>query len=238
MDRAAHEAGIFQHLHVLGRCRKRHAEGRGEIAHIAFAAGEIAQHRPPRGIGKGMENGIEGRVLFNHVVEYSRVVLKFNHLVELFFGPPERIICRVPERAAWCIPIGGPKMRFLAAAAMVFGLSTHAFAQSAIPALPKEMIGTWGFEDAESCDSKNSDFRMTASARNVEFHASSYALKKIWRQANGKVKATATTSEEGEAGKRRGAMELKLVSPDKISVTTRGDEPMIYVRCKPRGKAG
>jgi len=126
----------------------------------------------------------------------------------------------------------------VAATGIFFSLNGALLAQTGIPSLPTEMIGIWGFEDAESCDSRDSDFRMTASARNVEFHASSYALKKIWRQANGKVKATATTSEEGEAGKRRGAMELKLVSPDKISVTTRGDEPMIYVRCKPRGKAG
>ncbi len=126
----------------------------------------------------------------------------------------------------------------LAASVAILSLSVPALAQPAIPSLPKEMMGIWGFEDAESCNSKVSDFRMTASARNVEFHASSYELKKIWRRANGAVKATATTSEEGEAGKRRGAIELKLVSPDKLSVTTRGDEPMIYVRCKVTGKTG
>ena len=76
---------------------------------------------------------------------------------------------------------------------------------------------------------------MTASAKQVEFFASSYELRKIWRQANGAVKASATTSEEGEARKRRGTIELKLISPDKLSVTTRGDEPMIYLRCKTSG---
>jgi hypothetical protein len=99
--------------------------------------------------------------------------------------------------------------------------------------LPKEVIGIWGFEDAESC--KGNEFRMTASARRVEFFASAYDLRKISRRANGAVKATATTSEEGEAGKRPGTIALKLISSDKISVTTGGDEPMIYVRCKTPG---
>ena len=93
------------------------------------------------------------------------------------------------------------------------------------------MIGLWGY-DAKSCDEENSDLRMTASAKEVEFYASSYALKKIWRHANGTVKATATTSEEGEERKRRGSIELKLVSPDKLSVKTDSGLSHIYVRCK------
>jgi hypothetical protein len=128
-------------------------------------------------------------------------------------------------------------MKISLAAAIVLSLTTSAMAQSAIPALPKDMLGTWGLEDAESCTQDSGDFRMTASARTVEFYASSYALKKIWRQANGAVKATATNSEEGETRKRRGTIELKLISPDKLSVTTRGDEPMIYLRCTIAGKS-
>ena len=124
-------------------------------------------------------------------------------------------------------------MKIAIVAAMAFlSWTAPALAQSVIPALPKDMLGVWGFEDMESCDNKDSDTRMTASPRTVEFYASSYELKKIWRRANGAVKATATTSEEGEERKRRGTIELKLVSPDKLSVTTRGDEPMIYLRCK------
>ena len=65
---------------------------------------------------------------------------------------------------------------------------------------------------------------MTASARSVKLYASSYALKKIWRQTNGAVKATATTSEEGEERKRRGAMELKLISHNlSVDARRRGD---------------
>lgn len=124
-------------------------------------------------------------------------------------------------------------MKIAVAAAMAFlSWTAPALAQSVIPALPKDMLGVWGFEDMESCDNKDSDTRMTASSRTVEFYASSYELKKIWRRANGAVKATAATSEEGEERKRRGTIALKLVSPDKLSVTTRGDEPMIYLRCK------
>ena len=75
----------------------------------------------------------------------------------------------------------------IAAAAVFLGLTAPALAQSAIPALPKEMMGIWGFEDAESC-AKGSDTQMTARAREVEFFASAYQLKKIWRQADGAVK--------------------------------------------------
>ena len=33
---------------------------------------QMAKHRPPRGIGKGVENGIETGGMFNHVVQYIR----------------------------------------------------------------------------------------------------------------------------------------------------------------------
>ncbi|MBZ0147481.1 MAG: hypothetical protein K8F62_08055 [Pseudorhodoplanes sp.] len=61
-------------------------ESFGEIAHIALAGGEALQHRPPRGVGEGVEDRIEGRVLFNHMVEYSRPAAIFNRSAELFFG--------------------------------------------------------------------------------------------------------------------------------------------------------
>jgi hypothetical protein len=123
-------------------------------------------------------------------------------------------------------------MKIALAAAMAFlSWTAPALAQSAIPALPKEMMGIWGFEDAESC-TKASDTQMTARSREVEFFASAYQLKKIWRHADGTVKATAMTSEEGEEGRRRGTIQLKLMSRDKLSVKTGRDEPMIYLRCK------
>ena len=124
-------------------------------------------------------------------------------------------------------------MRIAAAIGLCVCLNAPAMAQSAIPELPKEMHGIWGF-DPESCDEENSDTRMTVSARSVEFYASSYDLKKISRRANGSVKATATTSEEGEARKRRGAIELKLVKPDRLSVKTDSELSHIYSRCKPK----
>jgi hypothetical protein len=128
-------------------------------------------------------------------------------------------------------------MKVFSAAALLLSLTAPAMAQSVIPALPKEMLGVWGF-DAESCDEENSDTRMEVSSKEVEFYASSYDLKKIWRRANGSVKATATTSEEGEERKRRGAIELKLVSPGKLSVKTDSDLSHVYSRCKRSGKAG
>jgi hypothetical protein len=122
-------------------------------------------------------------------------------------------------------------MRIVVAIGLCVGLNAPAMAQSAIPALPKEMLGTWGF-DPESCDEKNSDTLMTVQARSVDFYASGYTLKKIWRQADGAIKATATTSEEGEPGRKRGTIALKLASPDKISVKTGRDAPHVYSRCK------
>jgi hypothetical protein len=130
-----------------------------------------------------------------------------------------------------------PMKMLFAAAMIVLSLTAPALAQSAVPSLPKEMIGLWGY-DAESCHEENSDLRMTTSARSVEFYASTYDLKKIWRQASGAVKAAATTSEEGEERKRRGTIELKLVSPDKLSVKTDSDLSHVYVRCKMQGKTG
>ena len=49
----------------------------------------------------------------------------------------------------------------LAATVAILSLSVPALAQPAIPSLPKEMMGIWGFEDEGSCDSKESDFRMS-----------------------------------------------------------------------------
>jgi hypothetical protein len=123
-------------------------------------------------------------------------------------------------------------MKIFPIAALLLSLIAPAMAQSAIPALPKEMLGIWGF-DAESCGEKNSDTLMTVQARSVDFYASGYALKTIWRQADRVIKATATTSEEGEPGRKRGTIALKLVSPDKISVKTGRDAPHVYSRCKP-----
>jgi hypothetical protein len=128
-------------------------------------------------------------------------------------------------------------MRIVVAIGLCVCLSAPAMAQSVIAAVPKEMHGTWGF-DPESCDEENSDTLMTVQARSVDFYASGYALRKIWRQADGAIKATATTSEEGEARKRRGAIALKLVKPDRLSVKTGRDAPHVYSRCKARGKAG
>ena len=125
---------------------------------------------------------------------------------------------------------------FLAAPAIFLSLSAPALAQP-IPALPKEMLGVWGF-DTESCANKDSDGRQTVESRSVTAFASVFELKTIKRQADGAVRASATVFEEGEERKRRGSIELKLVSPDQLSVKRNRDEPMIYLRCKTPGKTG
>jgi len=126
---------------------------------------------------------------------------------------------------------------FLAAAGIFLSLSITALAQSVIPALPKEMIGIWGFE-ADACDDEDSDGRLTVEAKRVASFASLFKLNEIKRQPDGTVKAAATRFDEGEQRRPRASLELKLTSPDKLSVKSDRDDAITYSRCKTSGKTG
>jgi hypothetical protein len=128
-------------------------------------------------------------------------------------------------------------MTIVAAIVVFLGLSAPVLAQSAIPVLPKEMIGIWGFE-ADACDDEESDGRLTVEAKRVASFASLFKLGEIKRQPDGAVRAAATVFEEGEERRRGGSIELKLVSPDKLSVKSNRDEAITYLRCKSSGKTG
>lgn len=69
-DAAPDEACLLEHAHVLGRGRERHLERRREFAQVPFPRfGELAEHRTPRGVRKGVENAVErGRAILNHRV--------------------------------------------------------------------------------------------------------------------------------------------------------------------------
>jgi hypothetical protein len=123
---------------------------------------------------------------------------------------------------------------FLAAATLILSLSVAALAQSAIPMLPKEMIGIWGVEP-DACDDEDSDGRLMVEGKRVASFASLFKLGEIKRQPDGTVKAAATRFDEGERRRPRASLELKLVSPDKLSVKSDRDDPVTYSRCKTTG---
>ena len=75
MDAAQHlardEAGAFERLDVLRRCRERHVEGFRELAHGPLSVGQLAQHPAARGIAECVKDSVElSGIMFNHVVEY------------------------------------------------------------------------------------------------------------------------------------------------------------------------
>jgi len=178
-----------------------------------------------------MENRIEGRVLFNHVVEYSRVILKFNHLVELFLQPVS--ICRVVKRAAFLL-FGGP-MKTLLAAAIILSLTAPAIAQAVISALPKDMLGIWGFK-AEDCEDENGDGRLIIEKRRIASFASVFKLTAIRQLPHGVVQASATRFDEGEQRGARASLKLFFLKPDMLSVSSDREEGMAYWRCTTPGK--
>ena len=130
-------------------------------------------------------------------------------------------------------------MRTAVVAAMAFlCLSVAALAQSVIPALPKEMIGIWGFE-ADACEDDDSSGRLTVEAKRVASFASLFKLNEIKQQPDGTIRAAATRFDEGEQRRPRANLELNLLSPDKLSVKSDRNEPITYSRCKsPTGKTG
>lgn len=105
-----------------------------------------------------------------------------------------------------------------------------AIAQTRVKALPASFFGQWGW-DAESCAKRDDDGQVTVKARSVDFYASGYSLRVIVAQPNGVFRATAVTSEEGEAGRSRGKIDLKLVAPDRLSIKTDASGDHVYVRC-------
>src|SRR6202171_5607210 len=60
---AAGQTGALASLDVLRRRRERDGERLGKLADGAFAAGELAEHLPARGVAEGVKNGIELRCL-------------------------------------------------------------------------------------------------------------------------------------------------------------------------------
>jgi hypothetical protein len=118
----------------------------------------------------------------------------------------------------------------LLASAMVFAGLMPAGAQTSVKTLPAALIGLWGW-DQESCAKSNDDGQVTVKLRSVDFYASGYSLRMIDKQQDGSFHANALVSEEGESGKTRGTIELKLVAPGRLLIKAGASEGHIYVRC-------
>lgn len=127
---------------------------------------------------------------------------------------------------------------------VLFGAATLAIvpdappvqAQAAPKELPKEMVGIWGF-DAQACKDEDSDGRVVVEPRQVSSFAALFKLQAITKLPDGTLRASTQRFDEGEARRPRDALELKLVSPDTLSIKSGREPAASYRRCKTSAKA-
>lgn len=93
--------------------------------------------------------------------------------------------------------------------------------------LPKSVQGLWGHEPAD-CANDDSDGRLTIEPKMVLFFATGYDVTRVARRKDGTLKISGFVAEEGEAGRTRGRLTLKLLAPDRLQV----DGGHVYHRCK------
>jgi hypothetical protein len=118
-------------------------------------------------------------------------------------------------------------MKRLLASALFILLAGTAHADG----LPMEIRGLWAFEPAD-CSNPRSDGLLKVEANAVLFFASSYAIKGVVRRPDGSLNASGMVSNEGEAGRARGSLMMKLVAPDRLGVLDHN-----YHRCPKNGPA-
>ncbi|ARQ01218.1 hypothetical protein [Pseudorhodoplanes sinuspersici] len=106
-----------------------------------------------------------------------------------------------------------------------------ASAPKRLKALPPSILGLWAYEPAD-CGNPDSDGHLTIEAKTVLFFASGYDIKRIVQRPDGSWRASGSRSDEGEAGRTRDSLTLKLVAPDQLHVITGGPEGHVYHRCK------
>jgi hypothetical protein len=83
--------------------------------------------------------------------------------------------------------------------------------------LPKSIQGLWAFEPGD-CANPGSDGLLKIGAKTVMFFASGYDITHVVRRPDGSLSASGFVSNEGEPGRDRGLLTLKLMSPDKLHV--------------------
>jgi hypothetical protein len=93
--------------------------------------------------------------------------------------------------------------------------------------LPKSIQGSWGFELSD-CGKDDAEGRLTIEPRIVLFYATGYDVKRVARLKDGTLKITGFVSSEGEAGREKGGLTLRLISPDRLQV----DGGTVYLRCR------
>ena len=123
------------------------------------------------------------------------------------------------------------------AAALLLSLPVEAAsAPKRLKVLPHSILGLWAYEPAD-CDVPDSDGHLTIQARSVLFFSSGYDIERVVQRSDGSWRASGLRSDEGEAGRTRGSLSLKLVARDRLHVVTLSPEGHIYHRCKyNRGK--
>jgi hypothetical protein len=114
----------------------------------------------------------------------------------------------------------------LAALGLVAIGAAPAVAKDVAHTLPKPLQGRWGLSPSD-CDKDDAEGRLIIEPRIVLFYATAYDVKRVARLKDGTLKITGFVSSEGEAGRERGGLSLKLVSPDRLQV----DNGAVYRRC-------
>ena len=66
-----HQARRLEHAEVLHGRRQGHRQRAGQVAHRRRPAAQPLHHRPPCGVGEGVEQAIEAGRLVNHILKYQ-----------------------------------------------------------------------------------------------------------------------------------------------------------------------
>ena len=97
--------------------------------------------------------------------------------------------------------------------------------------LPASIHGLWAYEP-EDCGKADSDGHLTIEAKSVMFYASGYDVQNVVQRSDGSWRVSGLRAEEGEVGRTRDSLTLKLVAPDQLHVVTGSPEGHTYHRCK------
>ena len=106
---------------------------------------------------------------------------------------------------------GAPKL------GLILGLSVLLPGTAHADVLPKSIRGSWAFEVAD-CANPASDGLLKIGPNTVAFFASAYDIKRVVRLPDGSLRASGSVANEGEEGRDRGSLSLKLISPDRLHV--------------------
>lgn len=129
------------------------------------------------------------------------------------------------------IGAGVVSFALMAAALLLSQTVDAAPAPKHLKALPQSILGLWAYEPPD-CDNPDSDGHLTLEARTVLFFASGYDIERVVQRPDGSWRASGFRAEEGEAGRTRDFLTLKLVGPDQLRVVTGGSSGHVYHRCK------